>query len=962
MKTYKGKGARNALYFGTSLACLTIAAAAASVYAQDAAPAAASQAPAADSSTVIVTGSRLKRGFATPTPTTVETVEELKLAAPNNIADGLSNLPQFANNNKTNVGVPSVAIGTTGQNLLNLRGLGFNRNLVLLDGQRVVATNQVGSVDVNMLPQAIVSRVDTVTGGASAAYGSDAISGVVNFVLNRNFNGFKADIQAGVSSRGDTPNTLVSFAAGHSFLNDKLHVVASGEYFNMDGIDINDNSHRSWFETPVGRIANPTSGGTPSFILVNDIRSSVGYPGGFITYAAGNGALKGITFLPGGALGTFDRGTTTGSAFQSGGSGAHVNVSLVPNQDRYNFFTGAKYDFANGMSLTVDGLYSKSHTLQRAFIEPETGSASQFTIFSGNAFMPAALQTLMTTNSLASVAVGRYEADFPPVQLEYTTTLQRFSGKLDGRFNDDWSWDIGGAYNRTDQRATEGNNIISRRLYAAVDAVLNPATNQIVCRSTLTGQDPGCVPLNIFGLGAPSAAATNYVLGNSTKDLRLTQGDVAYNVRGEVGHNDWAGGKAISVALGVEYHEDKAGQVSDALSQTVNDFTGLRGAPSAQQNRQGAFRFFNPQPFSGAIKVTEEYLEVGVPLLKDKPLFKSLDANVAFRNASYDANGLAYSFAGGVSSSSPSKSSFNATTWKVGANWSPVSDIRFRITRSRDIRAPSIIDLYNGSQFSSSTVTYQGTTVPLFQLTRGNPNLTPEKADTLTYGVVLSPSFLSGFQFSADYYDIDVKEAIGTLLAQQQVNLCAGGNATYCGLQSFSSGALTVITPPFNLNTQIVRGWDIEGQYRTHFLGGHLSLRGFVNLNNKDQIQPAVGSLLVNRGAPTNPKWRATLQANYESDAINVFLEQRIIAKSLIDPTLLEGTGISENDIPSVSYTDMTLTRKINSNWEGYFTVSNLFDKAPPASPLPTTTFSVPYNGAYDIIGRAFTLGVRVKM
>lgn len=953
------RSSRQSRFWGASVACILAASSYAPAYAQVAKPDAAdvdatAEEPAAQE--ITVTGTRLNQGFSAPTPIAVTSAEDLKLSAPNNIADGLANLPQFAGNNKTNVGVPSVAIGTTGQNLLNLRGLGFNRNLVLLDGHRIVATNQVGSVDVNMLPQAIIKRVDTVTGGASAAYGSDAISGVVNFVLDRTFTGFKAEVQGGVSSRGDVPNFLANASWGGSFADDRLHVVLSGEYSSTNGIDVNEPSGRDWFERAAGRIANPTAGATPSFILVDDIRSSTGFPGGFVTFAAANGALRGITFEPGGALGTFNRGTTTGSAFQNGGSGARVNVSLVPNQERYNLFGSLKYDISDSISLTVDGLYARSHTLQRAFVEPETGTASQFTIFRDNAFLPSALRNLMVTNNLNQILVGRYEADFPPVELEYTTSLYRGSAGLEGKLSNRWNWDLNYAYSQTDQRAQEGNNVISRNLYAAADAV--NVNGQIVCRSGIAG----CVPLNIFGLGAPSAAAIDYVLGDSFKDLRQTQHNVALNLRGEIGDGFLASSSPVSVATGVEYRSDKANQTSDALSQTVNSFTGILGAPSAQNGRQGAFRFFNPQPFSGGIKVVEGYVEVGVPLAEDKPFFQQFDVNGAVRYAKYSADGLIYSFAGGVSNSAPSSSSFNATTWKLGANWAPVEDIRFRITRSRDIRAPSIIDLYNGSQFSSANVTFNGTTVPLFQLTRGNPVLTPEKADTLTFGVVLKPRFLQGFQASVDYYNIGVNNAIGGLLAQQQVNLCAAGDQAFCALQSFANGALTVITPPFNLNTQKVKGWDVEAQYRTTVGAGKLSLRGYLNVNSADFIRPAVGSLITQRGLPTNPKWRATLQANYETDHFGIFIQERIIASSLIDPNLVEGVGISENDVPRVAYTDVTLTAKVMDRFETFFTVSNLFDKDPPVSPQPTTTFSIPYSSAYDAIGRAFTVGVRVKM
>ncbi len=229
--------------------------------------------------------------------------------------------------------------------------------------------------------------------------------------------------------------------------------------------------------------------------------------------------------------------------------------------------------------------------------------------------------------------------------------------------------------------------------------------------------------------------------------------------------------------------------------------------------------------------------------------------------------------------------------------------MRFRITRSRDIRSPNILDLYNGSQFSSSTATYVAppntvaTTGPIFQLTLGNPNLVPEKADTLTFGAVFKPSFLSGFQASVDFYDIKLRRAIGSLAAQQQIDLCASGDQTICGLQSFSNGVLTVLTPPQNLNVQRVQGYDIEAQYNVDTEAGRFGLRGFLNINTKDFIQPAAGPRINLRGGGAqttylwqlNPKWRATVQFNYEGETFGLFVQERFIAKSKIDANLVEG-------------------------------------------------------------------------
>jgi iron complex outermembrane recepter protein len=343
-------------------------------------------AASSDESDIIVTGTRLANGFSAPTPITVASADDLKAASPNNLADGLAQLPQFTSSNRTSVGVPSVAIGTTGQNLLNLRGLGFNRNLVLLDGQRIVSTNQIGSVDANVLPQAIVKRVETVTGGASAAYGSDAISGVVNFILDRKFEGLKAEANAGISTYGDLPTYLGQLSFGKSFMDGRLHVVVSGEYFNQDGLDGDRPTGRDWYDRPVGRIANPNFSATlnpatglpingPRFFLANDIRSSVGAPGGVIVGASGvltTGPLAYTRFLPGGATTTYNPGTFTGSAFQSGGDGGRVNASLVPNQERYNVFAGINYEFSDSLSMHADFIHARTHIRLRPSQERQT--------------------------------------------------------------------------------------------------------------------------------------------------------------------------------------------------------------------------------------------------------------------------------------------------------------------------------------------------------------------------------------------------------------------------------------------------------------------------------------------------------------------------------------------------------------------------------------------------------------
>lgn len=887
--------------------------------------------------TVTVTGSRLKTGFSTPTPLTVTTSDQLKNAAPTNLADGLAQLPQFNGNNKSTVGIPSAAVGTTGQNLLNLRNLGWNRNLVLLDGRRIVASNQVGAVDANILPQALVGRVDTVTGGASAAYGSDAISGVVNFVLDKKFKGLKTDFSGGRTNYNDAKTLSASAVWGGEFLESKLNLVASVEAFKQDGIHVNDDTGRDWFNKAAGRIANPSATGTPRFFIANDIRSSIGSYGGLIV----SGPLKGIQFLPNGQISNFDYGNPLGSTLQDGGSGPKVNVSLSPEQSRYNAFIRGQYQVSDKLSLNAMALVGNSTTKQKAYIMPDTGSAAQFTIFRDNAFLPSAVLQKMISSNVQTISVGRYHRDFPAVELNYDTDVMLVSAGADGVLNDSWKWDASLTYSKTQQLGEQVNNSISRNLYAAVDAVKDQNGN-IVCRSNLTGGNPNCIPLNIFGEGSPSQAAINYVLGTAWKDLTLEQSVMDFNIRGNLPEKFSFGAGAISIASGFELRKESANQISDALSQITNSFAGINGAPAAQNGRQGGYRFFNPQPYSGEFDVKEGYIEAGVPLLSNKLLAKDLSLNLAARYAQYSTVK-------------------GQTTWKAGMNWALTDDVRFRLTSSRDIRAPGLIDLYNGGQFSSSNVVYNGVTTPVFQLTRGNPNLTAETAETLTYGVVLKPQFIPGLQASVDYYKIDLKNAIGNLLVQQQVNLCAAGDQSLCALQSFANGVLTVITPPLNLNVQQVEGTDFEISYRHKLAGGKFSVRVLANHGEKDVLIPKVGAPILQLGLSTSPEWRGSTQLKWEGERVSLFLQQRYISKSLIDPNFVEGKDIIGNDIPAVSYVDATFTLKLADRGEAYLSVNNLFDKDPPISPLPTTTFSIPYNGAYDALGQFVTLGVRLK-
>ncbi len=887
---------------------------------------------------VVVTGSRIQAGFQAPTPVTVASAEQLKQASPSNLAEALNQLPVFNGSSRTIVGTNTNAGGATGQNLLSLRGQGASRTLVLLNGRRMPATNASGSVDVNVIPQDLVKRVDIVTGGASAAYGSDAVAGVVNFVLDTKFEGFKGEVQAGISSRDDLPLGGASFSFGRSFGEGKGHVIGGLSYFYQEGIPVDEKTNRDWFDDSSGQIANPRSGVRPSNIIIPSIRSSIGTFGGLIS----SGPLKGTQFLAGSLPATFDYGVVTGSAFQSGGDGAPSYIALAPDQLRYSGFVHGEYDLSDSVTVFGESLYARSHTRDESNYLQNVGSALQYTIARDNAFLPASTAQQMDAAKVTSFPLGRFETEFPLNVLESKIDTYRQVVGLSGEAAFRWRYDLSYAYGQTNLELRQNNLSKNRALYASADAVRDP-TGKIVCRSTLQGLDPGCVPRNLFGPQSGDAAANAYILGDSVANLRLKQHVVAFNLAGDLGEK-FKLADPISVAAGVEFRRETGRQVVDAISAGLSDLTGIRGFPAPANNKVGGWRTFNPQPFSGGYDIKEGYIEVGVPLLRDLPLAQSLDLNGAVRHADYSQSG-------------------GVNTWKVGGVWDLVDGVRFRSTYSQDIRGPNLIELFNPGSQTLNNLVYRGASTQSLNISSGNTDLRPERARTLTFGAVLQPIALPGFQLSVDYYRIRVQDAIGQLGPQRILDECGAGNQSACGLFTVTSvGTLIVRDKGLNLSQQRVAGVDLEAAYRRDVLDGQLTVRAIGNRALVNDSQSPGAARRENLGSTAMPKWRGVLQATYQRGDWSFFLQERYMGKAKLDPNRVEGVdiGAGDNSTPAIGYTDLTVTRRIHGGrHEVYFSISNLFDQDPPLSPPPVTSFSFAASNAYDQVGRYFTTGIR---
>jgi outer membrane receptor protein involved in Fe transport len=928
---------------------------------------------------VVVTGTRLKTGYDEPTPVTMMTADQLQTRAPNSVGEALAQLPAFHGSSvTTNLGAVSASVAGA-QALLNLRGLGSNRVLVLLDGERLPASNVNASVDVNVIPQALLSRVDVVTGGASASYGSEAVAGVVNFILNRRYEGVELNVNGGETTHSDAGNAHVTLTAGHAFDDGRLRLEGSLEYFYLQGIPLG-STGRGWYDNGSGFVTLP-AGSPTTFGLIPNVRFSTMAYGGLITKLTNTSGkavvvpgLSGMQFGAGGALSPFDAGTFTGTAFQSGGSGPQPQNGMTPTQNRESAFFHGEYDLTPDLTVFGELMYNRSFTnAVSAYSFEQTTKA--FTIYADNPFIPAPVAALLKANNIASFGVGRYSSDLPPIVNRDTTTLARANLGVRGQLGPTWSFDASLAYGETEQDFRQWDTI-NRNLYAAGDAVTNPANGQIVCRSTLAGLDPGCVPINVLGLNTVTTAGALYVSGFDDGDTidRLTAFDV--NVRGDLGETFQLGAGPVSVAFGGAWRHERATRSVSPLSAIFTSCAGLRaGGCDAYNNVYGGYQSYNPGPLNGAVSVTEGYVEFGVPLLKDVAFARSLSLDLAGRVTDYSTSGITY-------------------TWKVGPTWQVTDDFRLRLTRSQDIRAPSINELFS-TVASSATVTsviFPSSSSPgpvattSTQLTVGNPNLKPEVAQTFTVGGVYRPHFVPGLEGSIDYYDIDIEQAIGSVAAQTIVNGCAAGNQTYCALITVSGKPVTTTAglngaagisigiAPLNIASVKTSGLDAELSYAAPIHDGRLTLRAIGNytltFENSAAAAPNGPKLIGAYGIQGQPRWTLDFTQAYDHPLANdrsfmVQLEERLIAPGRYNPNYTPSQfPTSEQDIPEVTYVNLTAAYRFQAfgaKQEAYVTILNLFDKDPPSVPIPSTFQAPTRFDLYDILGRRFTLGIKAR-
>jgi outer membrane receptor protein involved in Fe transport len=964
---------------------------------------------------IVVTGSLIRNpNLEASAPVSVIGADEIELQQANVAEELLRELPGAV----ANIG-SAVNNGNGGASYVDLRGLGSNRNVVLLDGTRIAPAGLVGRVDLNNIPLALIQRVDSLTGGAATTYGADAVTGVVNFITRKDFAGVEIQASEQITEQGDGNIFRVDTTLGANFDDGRGNAVLSIGYQEADPVSqgnrkVSQNGIGT-FDGLVGGSNSPTS--VPSRFTV---------PGRNPQVIGTGGALR-------------DQGTADLFNF------APYNIFQTPFE-RFNIFGQANYEIADTVELYTRGLFSKNTV--ETIIAPSGVFASSVTVNVNNPFLPAAARATFCANNdfqhggangsgsaagavgqlntpgiqtltpaecaAAALATGptdpryrtftttlsRRTTEVGPRISEFVTTIFDYKLGLRGSLTDSLDYDVYGAYG-------ESENIQSLQGYV----LTSRARQSLLANSTTTciNTANACTPVDFFGPeGSINAEDAEFLQGDTAVRTLTSLAQVHGQVSGDLGFASPFAEETVGFAVGGEYRKYTADQQPDALSRVAGELGGAGGA--------------TPE-IHGGFNVKEVFGELIVPLVEDKPFFESLSLEAGIRYSDYEVD-------------APGSPSFNTTTYKAGANWEPGAGVKFRGTYARAVRAPNISELFSPQNTVLTNLSVdpcQGAApltnadlravclaqgAPAFTIgsipqpaagqvnitTGGNLALKPEKADTYTVGLVFQPEFLPGFSASLDYYNIKVDGAVaaplpGDIIAACFANLTAAsatdpactaigrspGDGGLSGDPATTPGLFGVLT---NLGTLKTDGIDATFNYRRDLGFAELNL-GFIGnytFNQKYQAGPdalnreCTGFYSVNCSftGSLQPEFQWSQRTTLTFDALDVSLLWRHISKFEQEPDDIEnGNGpafvgtipgfgqVNMQRVPAYNYFDLTTRLSVTDMISVTFSVINLTDKKPPllGGNIGSTTYNSgnTYPSTYDALGRRFAISTRVR-
>jgi outer membrane receptor protein involved in Fe transport len=922
---------------------------------------------------VVVTGSRIiSNGNDMPTPVTIVSSDELLNSVPKSIMDGLADLPIFDGGRS-----PQTNVGNSSQNnashQFNIRNVGITRTLILYDGRRIAPTSPTGEVDADIVPQMLLQRVDVVTGGVSAVYGSDAVAGVVNFITDKNFNGVKFDGHVGVSEYGDDVEERAGVAAGMNVLNGRGHIEGSLEYYNNPGVAGADKLQRPWnFLT---RSAQGSGSAAKPYNLCYYTRLESSSYGGYISSGSINklnngNPLADMTFNADGSLRPFVHGTPSGTGnVTCGANPGTVNpsdgiyyqeASLVASSQMVQGFGRFDYSITDDIEAYVELTNTK---IQNANIH-QTNEVRNITMSATNAFLTTAQQNAMTGAGKSTFNFSRAFLNSPPLSSNSWTTSYLVNAGLSGKLFNDFHWELSFVHNENTQFTRNMANINLPRLYAAADAVKD-ASGNIVCNVTLTnpGLYPGCVPVDMFGAD-PTPAMLDYFEEVTQFTSTTRMDDFGGSITGPVA-DLWAG--PLQLALSGEWRNTSLDVTSNRHPSDKVDCTGLRFNCTASTLVDISNILEDSHGSSQG--VWELAMEAQLPLLKDLPLAEAVDINAAARYTDYDTSGTVW-------------------TWKVGGQWTFDEEVTARAVISLDIRAPNLNELFspqlvNPAGTSDYHVLTNGGPTQLQApfITISNPNLKPEESHTTTLGAVYRPRWLDNFSLAVDYYHLKIGNAITNIQGQnatiQQICESSNGTSPYCSLiqrplpfsdHSTANLVTAFYQQPRNAQSVVTDGWSIEANWSTQLWGGDFSIRDLTEYQPMLKTIQFPGAPVLN-AANTGalPSWRTTFYFRYALGDWSAQVTQKLRGggKLNADRTRVYSPFFSDPGIGM--YTNLT----VNWTWKSapytpvqfYVSVQNLFDRAPTTIGGGGTVPGL-FPGTFagdDLIGRYYTTGVRLR-
>ncbi len=914
------------LLTGAAATCfaLTVASPA---FAQDAS--AEDEAAAQDSGAIVVTGTRINRDpqVAGPNPVVVIGAETIERSGETNLTDILKETPALFNSEDNFDAAGSQArFGASGVNLLNLRNLGANRTLVLVDGRRHVAgVAGEAAVDINSIPTALVERVDVLTGGVSSVYGADGVSGVVNFVMNRDFEGVDVRGQAGISEYGDAESYYGAVTVGSNFADGRGNISGSYEFRQNGRVSYGDRPNGQFDALLLVRnpedVALGDDPNVPDFVPLPYIGWAESSTGGalivddsFVPLYYGDGRLyNGATFLP-------------NSGFRSAGGPntddtpvASYQGDLQAATENHAFNLFADFDITPSIRLFAEGKY----------VTTDTFSVSQpsfdfYTYVGGeNPLIPQNVRDdiAATGGFFGGLLFNRDNFDLGTRNERIDRDLYRTVIGLDGDLTDNLRFEVSYVYGENDTTYVSENYRLADRYFAALDAVdegeflTGTPNGNVVCRVSVDGSgivdnfnfnygeapqtfSPSeCVPLNIFGDGVASQAALDFINADLQNSYKITQNVVNGFVSGDFSNAFELPGGPIAFVLGGEYRKEKSISIVDDLAKqttTFDDQTGVFADLALLADETGSF------------DVIEGFAELSVPLLADMPFAELLELNAAVRLSDYSTSGYTES-------------------WSVSGIYAPIEDLRFRGSYSKAVRAPNITELFAPASGTFSFITdpcdpvnvTSGASVREANCRAlieglgadydtydygsdiassasipgrfgGNPNLTPEEATTWTAGVVFQPSFLRGLALSFDWYDITIDDAVNTTSLTELAEFCVDSptlDNDFCDLVQREEGTGFVsgfLLSPVNVAFFETSGADMTLSYGFDVGENRIETRGTVGyLDTLSFIPSNGGEVDDDRGESGAPKWSGTGDITFINEDFSINYGVQFIGEQL---------------------------------------------------------------------------------